>query len=67
MKKRMYNVYVESGMFESDSRNAKKHLRDNGGNDCIITNKHGKILTRAKRSENYIFNAWFEPGSYIHK
>lgn len=28
MKKRMYNVYVESGMYESDSRNAK--------NICVI-------------------------------
>lgn len=67
MKKRVYNVYVESGMFESDSRNAKKHLRDNGGNTCTITDKHGKIVTMAKRTENYIFSAWFEPGSYITK
>lgn len=67
MKKRMYNVYVESGMFESDSRNAKKHLRYNGGDTCTITDKHGKIITVAKRSEGYIFNAYFEPGSYITK
>ncbi len=67
MKKRMYNVYVESGVFESDSRNAKKHLRDNGGDTCTITDKRGKIITMAKRSGDYIFNAWFEPDSYIYK
>lgn len=67
MKKRMYNVYVESGIFESDSRNAKKHLRNNGGDTCIITDKRGKIITTAKRSGDYIFNAWFEPGTYIDK
>ena len=67
MKKRKYNVYVENGVFESDSRNAKKHLRDNGGNICIITDKHGKIVTMAKRFGDYIYNAWFEPDSYINK
>lgn len=63
----MYNVYVESGKFESDSRNAKKHLCDNGGDTCVITDKHGKIITMAKRSGDYIFNCWFEPDSYIDR
>lgn len=67
MKKRMYDVYVDSGMFESASRDAKKHLRDNGGNTCVVTNKHGKIITTAKRSGDYIYNAWFAPDSYIYK
>lgn len=63
----MYDVYVDSGIFESDSRNAKKHLRDNGGNTCVITDKHSRIITMAKRSGDYIYNAWFAPGSYIYK
>ena len=65
--KKMYNVYVKSGIFESDSRNAKKHLRNYGGDTCIITDKHGRIVTMAKRTGDYIFNAWFEPGSYIDR
>ena len=51
-----YVVWYGSGMmnhFESDSRNAKRHLLELGGDEVIITNKHGETISRAINSPEF--------------
>lgn len=49
-----YEVTVSDNVFEhsfmSDSRNAKAHLMEDGGNLCSIRNKNGKIISQCKHS-----------------
>ena len=41
MKK--YIIEIDGNQFESQSRDAKKHLRNNGGNKCTVWQKDKKI------------------------
>lgn len=43
--------YGDYGMnaIESNSRNAKQHLRNLGGNSVSVYNKGGKLISRAER------------------
>lgn len=46
-----YIIEVNGARFESNSRNAKKHLRDNGGNQCLVFTKSGKLISGARYSD----------------
>ena len=41
--------------FESDSRNSIKHLRNNGGNRCIVRKKDGSFVSGAAYSDELGF------------
>lgn len=39
--------------FESNSRNAKKHLIDNGGHTCKVYNKKGEQISECGYSDEF--------------
>ncbi len=43
----------ETSEFESNSRDAKKHLRENGGDICNVYNKSGKLISQARNSAEF--------------
>lgn len=54
-----YNVTIISNFntveFESTSRNSIKHLRNNGGNRCIVRKKDGSFVSGAAYSDELGF------------
>lgn len=52
-----YIITITSGTnektFESNSRNTKRHLIENGGEICTAKDKHGFILSVCKYSEEF--------------
>ena len=55
--KMKYIVTVNSNFnektFESNSRNSIKHLRDNGGYECIVRNKSGEVISAARYNDDF--------------
>lgn len=47
-----YIITIGLNQYESTSRDAKKHLRDKGGNECTVRTKNGKLVSMAKRDCN---------------
>ena len=39
--------------FESNSRDSIRHLRNNGGYRCIVTNKGGTVVSAAEYSDEF--------------
>lgn len=55
MKK--YQIIITNGTAEntyiSTSRNAKKHLRDYGGDKCLVADMHGNNISGAINSPEF--------------
>ena len=47
-----YFVIIERNIFESDSRDSKRHLKNHGGNECTVVDKNGKVVSKAIRTVN---------------
>ena len=52
MKKIIYTVEIGMNQFESESRDAKKHLRDHGGEKCTVW-KGDKKVSEARNSPEF--------------
>lgn len=58
----------EVNFYETSSRNSKKAVNDYGAYRCIITNKHGKVLSAAEHSDEFgTYNIVFEETIEISK
>ena len=46
-----YRFVINEGMniYESDSRDSKKHLRDHGGETCKVFDRSGRVVSAATR------------------
>ena len=47
-----YVVGIGLNRWESDSRDAKNHLQDHGGERCTVRNQAGKIVAEARMGED---------------
>ncbi len=51
--------YRQELSYESNSRNSVKHLRDNQGEKCFVTDRNGNIVSAAQRFVDKIYHVTF--------